>query len=153
MPNLDDDSAPPMPPSLPNKIATMPQKYQRIVKKINSSVPVQIIYKILLDVILNSTGLTIIGGENSGSLDLGIFVKEVTEDGPADRDGQIYKGDRIISINGQSLEGVSHKVAVEVIQKTSEVVQLILSQPRRNRKSKTRFFRRCILFTSREQFL
>ncbi|PIK61871.1 putative tyrosine-protein phosphatase non-receptor type 13 [Apostichopus japonicus] len=59
-------------------------------------------------------GLTIIGGENSGSLDLGIFVKEVIEDGPADRDGQIYKGDRIISINGQSLEGVSHKVAVEV---------------------------------------
>ena len=62
-------------------------------------------------------GLTIVGGENTSSLDLGIFVKSLTPDGPADRDGRIHPGDRVIAINGQSLEGMPHHVAVDLIRK------------------------------------
>ena len=62
-------------------------------------------------------GLTIVGGENTSSLDLGIFVKALTPDGPADRDGRIHPGDRVIAINGQSLEGMPHHVAVDLIRK------------------------------------
>ncbi len=62
-------------------------------------------------------GLTIVGGDHTGSLDLGIFVKSVTPDGPADRDGRIHPGDRVIAINGQSLEGMPHHVAVDLMRK------------------------------------
>ena len=62
-------------------------------------------------------GLTIVGGDNSGSLDLGIFVKSLAPGGPADRDGRIHPGDRVIAINGQSLEGMPHLVAVDLMRK------------------------------------
>ncbi|XP_072164796.1 tyrosine-protein phosphatase non-receptor type 13-like [Diadema setosum] len=75
-------------------------------------------------------GLTIVGGENSRSLDLGVFVRSIEPQGPAERDGRLRVGDRIISINGQSLEGVGHRVAVDIIKNAPEVVQLIVSQPK-----------------------
>ena len=75
-------------------------------------------------------GLTIVGGENSRSMDLGIFVRSIEPHGPAHRDGRLHVGDRIISINGQSLEGVGHRVAVDIIKNAPEVVQLIVSQPK-----------------------
>ncbi|XP_030835107.1 tyrosine-protein phosphatase non-receptor type 13 isoform X4 [Strongylocentrotus purpuratus] len=81
-------------------------------------------------------GLTIVGGENSRSLDLGIFVRSIEPHGPAHRDGRLHVGDRIISINGQSLEGVGHRVAVDIIKNAPEVVQLIVSQPKSGLNSK-----------------
>ena len=75
-------------------------------------------------------GFTIVGGENSGSMDLGIFVQSITSNGPAEQDGRLQPGDRIISINGQSLEGVSHKVAVDILRGAEGAVQLIVSQPK-----------------------
>ncbi|XP_063969005.1 tyrosine-protein phosphatase non-receptor type 13-like isoform X2 [Lytechinus pictus] len=81
-------------------------------------------------------GLTIVGGENSRSLDLGIFVRSIEPHGPAHRDGRLHVGDRIISINGQSLEGVGHRVAVDIIKNSPEVVQLIVSQPKTGLNSK-----------------
>ena len=73
-------------------------------------------------------GLTIVGGENTSRLELGIFVKSVTPRGPAERSGQVHPGDRIIAINGQSLEGMPHHIAGELIRDSPAVVQLILSQ-------------------------
>ena len=75
-------------------------------------------------------GITIVGGENSRNLDLGIFVQSVIPGGPADLDGRLQPGDRIISINGQSLEGVGHRVAVDILSNAPTTVQLIVSQPR-----------------------
>jgi tyrosine-protein phosphatase non-receptor type 13 protein len=73
-------------------------------------------------------GIIIVGGENTGQLDLGIFVKSVTPGGPAERDGRVQPGDRIIAIDGQSLEGMPHHVAVELIRKASDSVELMVSQ-------------------------
>ena len=75
-------------------------------------------------------GVTIVGGENVGALDLGCFVRSVIPGGPADRDGRIRPGDRIIAINGQSVEGVPHHRAVELIRDAPGHVQLMLSQAR-----------------------
>ncbi|XP_022099878.1 tyrosine-protein phosphatase non-receptor type 13-like isoform X2 [Acanthaster planci] len=75
-------------------------------------------------------GVTIVGGENSRSLDLGVFIQSVIPGGPADRDGRLHPGDRIISINGQSLEGIGHRVAVDILTNAPATVQLIVSQPR-----------------------
>lgn len=73
-------------------------------------------------------GITIVGGETTSSLDLGIFVKSVLKDGPAARTGQIQAGDRLIAINGMSLEGVQHHEAVQLIRDSVGSVKLLLSQ-------------------------
>ena len=73
-------------------------------------------------------GLTIVGGETTSSLDLGIFVKSVLKDGPAARTGQIQAGDRLIAINGVSLEGVQHHEAVQLIRDSVSSVTLLVSQ-------------------------
>ncbi|XP_053548870.1 FERM and PDZ domain-containing protein 2 [Bombina bombina] len=75
-------------------------------------------------------GFVIIGGENIGKLDLGIFVASVIPGGPADRDGRIKPGGRLISMNNVSLEGVMFNSAVQILQGCGEEAELILSQPK-----------------------
>ena len=41
---------------------------------------------------------------------------------------RVHSGDRIIAINGHSLEGMPHHVAVELIREAPAVVQLVISQ-------------------------
>ncbi|XP_059231383.1 tyrosine-protein phosphatase non-receptor type 13 isoform X6 [Mustela nigripes] len=75
-------------------------------------------------------GFQIIGGEKMGRLDLGVFISSVTPGGPADLDGCLKPGDRLISVNSVSLEGVSHHAAIEILQKAPEDVTLVISQPK-----------------------
>ncbi|RMC11583.1 hypothetical protein DUI87_11704 [Hirundo rustica rustica] len=78
----------------------------------------------------NGFGFIIIGGENVGKLDLGIFIASIIPGGPADRAGNIKPGGRLISVNNISLEGVSFNTAVKIIQNSPEEVELIISQPK-----------------------
>ncbi|XP_071972670.1 tyrosine-protein phosphatase non-receptor type 13 isoform X3 [Engystomops pustulosus] len=75
-------------------------------------------------------GFQIMGGEATGKLDLGIFISSITPGGPADLDGRLKPGDRLISVNSVSLEGVSKQAALEIIQNSSEDVTLLVSQPK-----------------------
>ncbi|XP_036083636.1 tyrosine-protein phosphatase non-receptor type 13 isoform X12 [Rousettus aegyptiacus] len=75
-------------------------------------------------------GFQIIGGEKMGRLDLGVFISSITPGGPADLDGCLKPGDRLISVNSVSLEGVSHHAAIEILQNAPEDVTLVISQPR-----------------------
>ncbi|XP_055450526.1 tyrosine-protein phosphatase non-receptor type 13 isoform X2 [Psammomys obesus] len=75
-------------------------------------------------------GFQVIGGEKMGRLDLGVFISSVTPGGPADLDGCLKPGDRLISVNSVSLEGVSHHAAVDILQNAPEDVTLVISQPR-----------------------
>ncbi|KAG8434907.1 hypothetical protein GDO86_013029 [Hymenochirus boettgeri] len=75
-------------------------------------------------------GFMIIGGENIGKLDLGIFVASLIPGGPAECDGRIKTGGRLISMNNISLEGVSFKSAVQILQGCGEEAELIISQPK-----------------------
>nr|XP_008535790.1 PREDICTED: tyrosine-protein phosphatase non-receptor type 13 isoform X8 [Equus przewalskii] len=75
-------------------------------------------------------GFQIIGGEKMGRLDLGVFISSITPGGPADLDGCLKPGDRLISVNSVSLEGVSHHSAIEILQNAPEDVTLVISQPK-----------------------
>uniref|UniRef100_A0A8D2L244 Tyrosine-protein phosphatase non-receptor type 13 n=1 Tax=Varanus komodoensis TaxID=61221 RepID=A0A8D2L244_VARKO len=76
------------------------------------------------------TGFQITGGEKTGKLDLGIFIHSITPGGPADRQGSLKPGDRLISVNSVSLEGVSHHRALEIIDQAPDDVTLVISQPK-----------------------
>nr|XP_044998498.1 tyrosine-protein phosphatase non-receptor type 13 isoform X3 [Jaculus jaculus] len=75
-------------------------------------------------------GFQILGGEKMGRLDLGVFISSITPGGPADLDGCLKPGDRLISVNSVSLEGVSHHAAIEILQNAPEDVTLVISQPK-----------------------
>uniref|UniRef100_A0A8C5RPA8 Tyrosine-protein phosphatase non-receptor type 13 n=1 Tax=Laticauda laticaudata TaxID=8630 RepID=A0A8C5RPA8_LATLA len=75
-------------------------------------------------------GFEITGGEKTGKFDLGIFIHSVTPGGPADLQGSLKPGDRLISVNNVSLEGVSHPAALEIIEHAPENVTLVISQPK-----------------------
>ncbi|XP_031964405.1 tyrosine-protein phosphatase non-receptor type 13 isoform X4 [Corvus moneduloides] len=75
-------------------------------------------------------GFQIVGGEKTGKLDLGIFIHSVIPGGPADLEGTLKPGHRLISINSTSLEGVSHHAALEILDSAPEDVTLVISQPK-----------------------
>uniref|UniRef100_A0A3P9HP45 Protein tyrosine phosphatase non-receptor type 13 n=1 Tax=Oryzias latipes TaxID=8090 RepID=A0A3P9HP45_ORYLA len=74
-------------------------------------------------------GFQVVGGENSGRKDLGTLISSLTPGGPADVDGCLKPGDRLISVNGKNLEGLSHSATVDVLQNTPDDVTLVVSQP------------------------
>ncbi|XP_024155608.1 tyrosine-protein phosphatase non-receptor type 13 isoform X2 [Oryzias melastigma] len=74
-------------------------------------------------------GFQVVGGENSGRKDLGTLISSITPGGPADVDGCLKPGDRLISVNGKNLEGLSHTGTVDVLQNTPDDVTLVVSQP------------------------
>ncbi|MCI4376426.1 hypothetical protein PGIGA_G00188290 [Pangasianodon gigas] len=75
-------------------------------------------------------GFIIVGEDNTGKLDLGIFIASIIPDGPADRDGRIRPGGRLISLNKTSLEGVTFSAAAAILQNSPDEVELIVSQPK-----------------------
>uniref|UniRef100_A0A8D0G9C2 Tyrosine-protein phosphatase non-receptor type 13 n=1 Tax=Sphenodon punctatus TaxID=8508 RepID=A0A8D0G9C2_SPHPU len=75
-------------------------------------------------------GFQIVGGEKTGKLDLGIFIHSIIPAGPADLDGTLKPGDRLISVNSVSLEGVSRHAALEILENAPEDVTLVISQPK-----------------------
>ncbi|XP_049320585.1 FERM and PDZ domain-containing protein 2 isoform X2 [Astyanax mexicanus] len=79
-------------------------------------------------------GIVIIGEDSTGHLDLGIFIASVVPGGPADRDGRIRPGGRLISLNQTSLEGVTFSEAAEIMQNSPTQVELIISQSKAVRK-------------------
>ncbi|XP_035998368.1 tyrosine-protein phosphatase non-receptor type 13 isoform X1 [Fundulus heteroclitus] len=75
-------------------------------------------------------GIVIVGEDTVGRYDLGIFIASIVPGGPADKDGRIRPGGRLISLNHISLEGVTFSEAAEVMESSPEEVQLIVSQPK-----------------------
>nr|XP_055032855.1 FERM and PDZ domain-containing protein 2 isoform X2 [Misgurnus anguillicaudatus] len=74
-------------------------------------------------------GIVIVGEDSAGRLDFGIFIASIVPGGPADQDGRIKPGGRLISLNQISLEGVTFTEAADIIQNSSNEVELIVSQP------------------------
>lgn len=71
-------------------------------------------------------GFSIVGGAGSPHGDLPIYVKTVFEEGAAARDGRLRRGHAILSVNGHSLEGLSHQQAVELLRDARGTVELVV---------------------------
>lgn len=75
-------------------------------------------------------GLSIAGGRGSTPFkgdDEGIFISRVTESGPADLAG-LKVGDKVLTVNGVSVIGVSHYDAVEVLKASGAVLILEINR-------------------------
>ncbi|XP_062411095.1 tyrosine-protein phosphatase non-receptor type 13 isoform X9 [Sardina pilchardus] len=75
-------------------------------------------------------GFQIVGGESSGRMDLGTLISSITPGGPADINGCLKPGDRLISVNDVNLEGLPHEAAVDILQNAPDDVTLVVSQPK-----------------------
>ncbi|VDP68673.1 unnamed protein product [Echinostoma caproni] len=96
---------------------------------------------ITTEVVIHKTsegfGFSIAGGRSVGpdgvEISTDIFVTRINPGGAADRDGGLQVGDRIISVNGISLIGVSHEEAVRALQLAGSRLKLVVE--RRNPQS------------------
>ncbi|KAF4083191.1 hypothetical protein AMELA_G00137170 [Ameiurus melas] len=69
-------------------------------------------------------GFSIVGGFGSPHGDLPIYIKTVFSKGAAAVDGRLKRGDQILSVNGESLEGATHEQAVSILKKQRGLVTL-----------------------------
>lgn len=76
----------------------------------------------------NGLGITIAGYVCEKEELSGIFVKSVSPGSAADLNGRIHVNDRIIEVDGQSLQGFSNHQAVELLKKSGQVVNLRLER-------------------------
>ncbi|XP_070196024.1 multiple PDZ domain protein-like isoform X6 [Littorina saxatilis] len=71
-------------------------------------------------------GFSIVGGHGSPHGDLPIYVKNVFTKGAASENGQLRRGDQILSVNGQNLDGVTHEEAVNILKNARGKVTLVI---------------------------
>ncbi|KAK3923176.1 Pro-interleukin-16 [Frankliniella fusca] len=75
-----------------------------------------------------SVGITLAGGADYETKE--ITVHKVLTGSPAERDGRLQKGDRILSINGRNMKGVTHRESLAILKAPRPEVVLVVSRTR-----------------------
>uniref|UniRef100_A0A3B3SH92 Tight junction protein 2a (zona occludens 2) n=1 Tax=Paramormyrops kingsleyae TaxID=1676925 RepID=A0A3B3SH92_9TELE len=77
-------------------------------------------------------GIAVTGGRDNPKVDTGemsIIVSDVLQGGPAD--GLLFENDRVILVNGLSMENVPHSFAVQQLRKCGKVAKFVVKRPKR----------------------
>uniref|UniRef100_UPI0037E9C8F6 afadin n=1 Tax=Semicossyphus pulcher TaxID=241346 RepID=UPI0037E9C8F6 len=83
------------------------------------------IVTITLNKPLNSgMGISIVAAKGAGQGHLGIYIKSIVRGGPAEMNGRLTAGDQLLSVDGQSLVGLSQERAAAIMMQTGPVVTL-----------------------------
>ncbi|XP_006798723.1 afadin isoform X1 [Neolamprologus brichardi] len=83
------------------------------------------IMTITLNKPLNSgMGVSIVAAKGAGQCTLGIYIKSIVKGGPAEMNGQLTAGDQLLSVDGQSLVGLSQERAAAIMMQTGPIVTL-----------------------------
>ncbi|XP_026729442.1 afadin isoform X4 [Trichoplusia ni] len=72
----------------------------------------------------NGMGLSIVAAKGAGQTKLGIYIKSVVPGGAAAADGRLAAGDQLLSVDGQSLVGITQEKAAEYLVRTGPTVTL-----------------------------
>uniref|UniRef100_A0A1I7W4Y3 Afadin n=1 Tax=Loa loa TaxID=7209 RepID=A0A1I7W4Y3_LOALO len=67
-------------------------------------------------------GLSIVAAQGIGERSIGIYVKKVVDNSAAHRDGRLESGDQLLSVNGQSLIGISQEEAASKMSSSGPIV-------------------------------
>ncbi|XP_035811077.2 afadin isoform X2 [Amphiprion ocellaris] len=74
---------------------------------------------------LNSgMGVSIVAAKGAGQGNIGIYIKSIVKGGPAEMNGRLTAGDQLLSVDGQSLVGLSQERAAAIMMQTGPVVTL-----------------------------
>ena len=86
--------------------------------------------RVTLDKGKTGLGITIAGGTDSCYFDNdpGVYVSKIIEGGAAARDKRLHVNDRIMRVDQQPLENVSHEEAVKILTSTGSRVVLEVDQ-------------------------
>ncbi|GAB6019897.1 hypothetical protein CHUAL_001431 [Chamberlinius hualienensis] len=110
-----------------------PQELQQLIEEANQSLeesgtPSHEIQVVVLqrEIAGGSIGITLAGGADYDSKE--ITVNKVITGSLADRDGRILKGDRVLSINGKNLKGLTHREALCILKAPRSDCVLVLSR-------------------------
>ncbi|XP_015373720.1 PREDICTED: uncharacterized protein LOC107168730 [Diuraphis noxia] len=67
-----------------------------------------------------SLGFSIVGGSDSPKGEMGIFVKTIFTSGQAAENGSLMEGDEILCVNGESVNGMTHAMAINCFKKVRQ---------------------------------
>lgn len=82
------------------------------------------IKRITLERGVEGLGFSIVGGYGSPHGDLPIYVKTVFAKGAAAENGVLKRGDQIVSVNNETLEGATHEQAVQILKRAKGTIEL-----------------------------
>ncbi|XP_077416301.1 afadin isoform X2 [Vanacampus margaritifer] len=69
-------------------------------------------------------GVSIVAAKGAGQDHLGIYIKSIVKGGPAEMNGLLTAGDQLLSVDGQSLLGLSQERAAAIMMQTGSIVTL-----------------------------
>lgn len=73
-----------------------------------------------------SLGLSIVGGRSSRLGDIGIFIKSILQDSPAEHNGQLKPWDQILVVNDRSFDGITIHEALAILKSIRNEVYLTI---------------------------